>query len=178
MWLQYGVEQASNLLSAGVFIWKDCGVYVIERLFLIASSATLKAWPVITVHQAYHNRLKVLPEQPEHLPILGAKAPSTKFTKDYSESVGTTGDSEDGDIEQSEESQEDAEVCRYILHSSSIIHSTYSGVQSNFPNPWRNSAQGRVEIDEKEGQIFASSHCVRHGKVMVWFSPLNCAKFS
>jgi len=36
-------SMASNLLSAGVFIWEDCGVYVIERLFLIASSPTLKA---------------------------------------------------------------------------------------------------------------------------------------
>ena len=117
-------------------------------------------------------KLKVLPEQPEHLPILGAKTPTTKLTQGYSESVGT-GDSEDGDIEESEVSQEDAEVCRYILHSSLITHSTYSGVQSNFPNPWRNSSQGRVEINEKEGQILAPSHCVRHGEVMIWFTPLQ-----
>jgi hypothetical protein len=56
-------------------------------------------------------KLKVLPEQPENLPILGAKTPTTKPTKDY-ESVGTTGDSEDGDIE---ESEGDVEVCRYIF---------------------------------------------------------------
>jgi hypothetical protein len=56
-------------------------------------------------------KLKVLPEQPENLPILGAKTLTTKPTKDY-ESVG---DSEDGDIEESEESQGDVEVCRYIL---------------------------------------------------------------
>ena len=59
-------------------------------------------------------KLKVLPEQPENLPILGAKTLTTKPTKDY-ESVGTTGDSEDGDIEESEESQGDVEVCGYIL---------------------------------------------------------------
>ena len=59
-------------------------------------------------------KLKVLPEQPENLSILGAKTLTTKPTKDY-ESVGTTGDSEDGDIEESEESQGDVEVCRYIL---------------------------------------------------------------
>jgi len=59
-------------------------------------------------------KLKVLPEQPENLPILSAKTLTTKPTKDY-ESVGTTGDSEDGDIEESEESQGDVEVCRYIL---------------------------------------------------------------
>jgi len=57
-------------------------------------------------------KLKVLPEQPEHLPILGAKTPTTKPTKDHSESNVTTGDSEDGDVEESEESQE--EVCRYL----------------------------------------------------------------
>lgn len=64
-------------------------------------------------------KLKVLPEQPDHLPILGAKTTHTKPTKDYPESVGTTGDSEDGDVEESEESQEDvdSEVCKYILHS-------------------------------------------------------------
>ena len=63
-------------------------------------------------------KLKVLPEQPEHLPILGTKTTTTKPTKDYSESVGATADSEDGDVEESEESQEDvdSEVCRYILH--------------------------------------------------------------
>ena len=59
-------------------------------------------------------KLKVLPEQPENLPILGAKTLITKPTNDY-ESVGTTGDSEDGDIEESEESQGDVEVCRYIF---------------------------------------------------------------
>ena len=57
-------------------------------------------------------KLKVLPEQPEHFPVLSPKTPTTKPTKD---DVGT-GDSEDGDIEESEESQED-EVCKYILHS-------------------------------------------------------------
>jgi hypothetical protein len=64
-------------------------------------------------------KLKVLPEQPENLPILGAKTLITKPTKDY-ESVGTTGDSEDGDIEESEESQGDVEVCRY--YSYIILH--------------------------------------------------------
>ncbi|KAF8801104.1 DUF155-domain-containing protein [Phlegmacium glaucopus] len=59
-------------------------------------------------------KLKVLPEQPEHLPILGAKTPITTFTKDHCESNGTTGDSEDGNVEESEESQEDAEVYNQI----------------------------------------------------------------
>ena len=69
-------------------------------------------------------KLKVLPEQPENLPILGAKTLTTaKPTKDY-ESIGTTGDSEDGDIEESEESQgEDVEVCRYCSYM--ILHSIY-----------------------------------------------------
>lgn len=83
------------------------------------TTANLKA-PVLDSKPRGANRstkvagkLKVLPEQPEDLPILGAKTLTTKPTKDY-ESVGTTGDSEDGDIEESEESR-DAEVCRYFL---------------------------------------------------------------
>ncbi|KAF8157014.1 cytoplasmic protein [Crassisporium funariophilum] len=54
-------------------------------------------------------KLKVLPEQPEHLPILGAKTPVLhgKTPKDYSDDVGTTGDSDDGDVEGNDESQED-----------------------------------------------------------------------
>ena len=68
-------------------------------------------------------KLKVLPEQPENLSILGAKTLTAKPTKDY-ESVGTTGDSEDGDIEESEESQgEDVEVCRF--YSYIILRSIY-----------------------------------------------------
>ena len=59
-------------------------------------------------------KLKVLPEQPENFPILGADTLTTRLSKDY-ESVGTTGDSEDGDIEENEESQGDDEVCRYVL---------------------------------------------------------------
>ena len=67
-------------------------------------------------------KLKVLPEQPENLSILGAKTLTAKPTKDY-ESVGTTGDSEDGDIEESEESQGDVEVCSY--YSYIILRSIY-----------------------------------------------------
>ena len=67
-------------------------------------------------------KLKVLPEQPENLPILGAETLTTKPTKDY-ESVGTTGDSEDGDIEESEESEEDVEVCRDYFYI--ILRSIY-----------------------------------------------------
>lgn len=123
-------------------------------------------------------KLKVLPEQPENLPILSAnlKTPS-KPTKDY-ESVGTTGDSEDGDIEESEESG-DVEVCRYILTWYSVQPTVFiSGVQSNFPYTGRSSSQGRVEIDEKKGQVFASSHCVCHSGVMAWIIFLNCANFA
>jgi len=57
--------------------------------------------------------------------------------------------------------------CADTLHRSSILHSSYSGVQSNFAYSGRVSSQGRVETDEKEGQIFASSHCICHGEVMV-----------
>ncbi|KAF8899762.1 hypothetical protein CPB84DRAFT_1836749 [Gymnopilus junonius] len=56
-------------------------------------------------------KLKVLPEQPEHLPILGAKP-----SKERVESGGTTGDSDEGDIEENDdESQEyDVEIYNQI----------------------------------------------------------------
>lgn len=56
-------------------------------------------------------KLKVLPEQPEDLTILGGKSPAHIFKppKDHAESAGTTGDSDDGDVE--DDSQEyDVEV--------------------------------------------------------------------
>lgn len=60
-------------------------------------------------------KLKVLPEQPEHLPVLGAKTPTStllyKPQRDHAESTGTTGDSDDGDVEENDEDQEyDVEV--------------------------------------------------------------------
>jgi hypothetical protein len=63
-------------------------------------------------------KLKVLPEQPENFPILGTKTLTKKPTRDY-ENVGTTasGDSDAGDVEESEESQGDVEVCRYYSYT-------------------------------------------------------------
>lgn len=55
-------------------------------------------------------KLKVLPEQPEDLPVLPSK-PFSKPRRDHAESAGTTGDSDDGDVEENDDSQEyDAEV--------------------------------------------------------------------
>lgn len=55
-------------------------------------------------------KLKVLPEQPEHLPVLGTK-PLYKPPRDQAESTGTTGDSDDGDVEENDDSLEyDVEV--------------------------------------------------------------------
>ncbi|KDR72594.1 hypothetical protein GALMADRAFT_252742 [Galerina marginata CBS 339.88] len=55
-------------------------------------------------------KLKVLPEQPDHLPILGSKA-----SKDHAESTGTTGDSDEGDVEENDDSLEyDVEVYNQI----------------------------------------------------------------
>ncbi|PPQ87682.1 hypothetical protein CVT25_011449 [Psilocybe cyanescens] len=59
-------------------------------------------------------KLKVLPEQPEDLPVLGSKPPY-KPPRDHVESAGTTGDSDDGDVEENEDSQEyDVEVYNQI----------------------------------------------------------------
>lgn len=58
-------------------------------------------------------KLKVLPEQPEDLGIIGGKSPARIFKppKDYPESSGITGDSDDGDVEENDDSQEtDVEV--------------------------------------------------------------------
>lgn len=46
-------------------------------------------------------KLKVLPEQPEDLPILGERKPRAEDI-----STGTTGDSDEGDVEENEESDE------------------------------------------------------------------------
>jgi uncharacterized Rmd1/YagE family protein len=59
-------------------------------------------------------KLKVLPEQPEDLPVLPSK-PFNKPPRDHAESAGTTGDSDDGDVEENDDSQEyDAEVYNQI----------------------------------------------------------------
>jgi len=52
-------------------------------------------------------KLKVLPEQPETLPLPGEKVslPRIQKLRENAGSSGTTGDSEDGDIEESDESQ-------------------------------------------------------------------------
>ncbi|CAA7268369.1 unnamed protein product [Cyclocybe aegerita] len=62
-------------------------------------------------------KLKVLPEQPESLPVLGTKSPILhhKPPKDQASSSGTTGDSDEGDVEENDESQEeDVEVYNQI----------------------------------------------------------------
>lgn len=59
-------------------------------------------------------KLKVLPEQPETLPLPGEKlsVPRIQKLREHAGSSGTTGDSDDGDVEESDESQ--AEVRAYL----------------------------------------------------------------
>lgn len=66
-------------------------------------------------------KLKVLPEQPEPLPLLGPKSTGGGLSKPRSrdharaESTGTTGDSDDGDVEEVDDSQEeDVAVCVFF----------------------------------------------------------------
>lgn len=62
-------------------------------------------------------KLKVLPEQPEHLPVISTKSTGeVSRIKDHPESPGTAGDSDDGDIDENEDSQsqEDIEVYNQI----------------------------------------------------------------
>lgn len=70
-------------------------------------------------------KLKVLPEQPEHLPVITTKSTGeVSRIKDHPESPGTAGDSDDGDIDENEESQEDIEVHVFfgIVHHSLLMH--------------------------------------------------------
>jgi hypothetical protein len=72
-------------------------------------------------------KLKVLPEQPEHLPVISTKSTGeVSRIKDHPESPGTAGDSDDGDIDENEESQEDIEVQVFfeIVHHSLFIRSS------------------------------------------------------
>jgi len=77
-------------------------------------------------------KLKVLPEQPDSLPVLGAKTPVAldKPPRDHAGSSGTTGDSDEGDVEENDESQEeDAEVSEpRPYYNASIHHSPFQGL--------------------------------------------------
>ena len=53
-------------------------------------------------------KLKVLPEQPE--PVTAKVADLPLPPKDHGESVGTTGDSDEGDIDSDDDEPEDVEV--------------------------------------------------------------------
>ncbi|TFK20520.1 cytoplasmic protein [Coprinopsis marcescibilis] len=60
-------------------------------------------------------KLKVLPEQPENLSVLDAGRDAGAAKKGYTDSAGNTGDSDDGEIDENEESQEeDVEVYNQI----------------------------------------------------------------
>ncbi len=53
-------------------------------------------------------KLKVLPEQPETLPVPSPeKRPVQRPLRDHAGSSGTTGDSDEGDVEENDESQEE-----------------------------------------------------------------------
>ncbi len=59
-------------------------------------------------------KLKVLPEQPEHLPVLNKSPVINGPRRARDNTVDSTGESEDGDIESSEENEreeEDVEAC-------------------------------------------------------------------
>ena len=58
-------------------------------------------------------KLKVLPEQPESLALLGQKVslPRDRKLREQAGSSGTTADSDDGDVEDSDESQPEVAKC-------------------------------------------------------------------
>lgn len=66
-------------------------------------------------------KLKVLPEQPDHLPVLGNKPPVIGPPKDNADSAGTAGDSDDGDVEEDEQ-EEDVEVGWVRISTHTSVH--------------------------------------------------------
>ncbi|KAF9447145.1 DUF155-domain-containing protein [Macrolepiota fuliginosa MF-IS2] len=71
-------------------------------------------------------KLKVLPEQPEHLPVLtGNKTPALSEPRRTSDGIeDSAGESDDGDIESSEENEqeeEDVEACAKVYNQLSLI---------------------------------------------------------
>lgn len=65
-------------------------------------------------------KLKVLPEQPEHLPLLNASPSLNAPQKPSDDAVDSTGESEDGDIESSEDNERD-EADSEIYNQISLI---------------------------------------------------------
>jgi len=126
-------------------------------------------------------KLKVLPEQPEDLPVIGAKTglPKPPVAKDYTESGANTGESEDGDVEESEQSEdEDVEVCllsclvpEMATRSERVVFKqtgsflSIKGLQSNFVDTRGYCAERRSEINEKESQVAAESDGLCNCKV-------------
>lgn len=102
-------------------------------------------------------KLKVLPEQPD-LPL-----EVNRRIQDLDESVGTTGDSEDGDIDDDDEPE-----VRLMLNAAKTIEfnlDAFPGLQSNISHTAWHSSQRRAKINEEKGEIIASRHCIRHSKV-------------
>jgi hypothetical protein len=111
-------------------------------------------------------KLKVLPEQPETLPLLGDKVslPRIQKLREHAGSSGTTGDSDDGDIEESDESQVEVRSTLNFQMSWLTCITGLSGLQSDIAHPRRYSSQGCDETDQKESKIAPSSDSLCNSK--------------
>jgi len=75
-------------------------------------------------------KLKVLPEQPDTLPVLEDKVPIRRDrpTRDQAGSSGTAGDSDEGDVEESEEEDEACASLNFNKSHSSCLLQVYNQI--------------------------------------------------
>jgi hypothetical protein len=109
-------------------------------------------------------KLKVLPEQPELVTAKAGELPGPP--KDVDENVATTGDSDEGDIDDDEDDDGPKDVEVISHHSAlSVLLMLQTGVQPNLFNSRRKSQERRFKINQKESQVPGQSDSVCDGSV-------------
>ena len=109
-------------------------------------------------------KLKVLPEQPELVIAKAVEPPGPP--KDVDESVVTTGDSDEGDIDDDEDDDgpKDVEVIGHYSAFSALLM-LQTGVQPNLFNSRRKSQERCFKINQEESQVPGQSDSVCDGSV-------------
>jgi len=107
-------------------------------------------------------KLKVLPEQPELVTAKAADPPGPP--RDPDETVGATGDSDEGDVDDDEEEPGDVEVSRRGGVFGALLR-LETGVQPNFFDTRWNSQERCTKIDQEKSQVITQSDSVCDGYV-------------
>jgi len=101
-------------------------------------------------------KLKVLPEQPELVTVKAVDLPGPP--RDHDETMGTTGDSDEGDIDDDDEEPRNVEVgCHGCLVQIVQILRLETGIQPNLSNTRWNSQERCFKTDQEKSQIVAQS---------------------